>query len=198
MNIDRLSLEVRGQRGPAVVDRILAATLSLLTERGYGFSVDEVALVAEVNKTTIYRRWRSKPVLVAAAIERLAEVEIPIPKTDSPLADLRTLVQLVGASLNSSVGRQAIRSTIAASAEDPEITEIARQFLTNRYHVATEIIERCIAEGSIRSSVDPVLMLRAIVNPLHLHVLLGGVIDDEMINGLIDLVLQGAQSASST
>ncbi len=43
------------RRGQVVLDQVLDATLSLLAEYGYAFSVDDVAEAADVHKTTIYR-----------------------------------------------------------------------------------------------------------------------------------------------
>lgn len=54
-------------------DEILAVTLAMLRESGYGaLTVDTVAELSGVAKTTLYRRWPSKSALVAAAIEPLA------------------------------------------------------------------------------------------------------------------------------
>jgi len=54
-------------------EEILAVTLELLREEGYReLSVDEIAEQTGIAKTTIYRRWPSKGVLVAAALASLA------------------------------------------------------------------------------------------------------------------------------
>jgi AcrR family transcriptional regulator len=54
-------------------DEILAVTLAMLRESGYGaLTVDTVAELSGVAKTTLYRRWPSKSALVAAAIAPLA------------------------------------------------------------------------------------------------------------------------------
>jgi AcrR family transcriptional regulator len=54
-------------------DEILAVTLAMLKDVGYGaLTVDAVAEQAGVAKTTLYRRWPSKSVLVATAIAPFA------------------------------------------------------------------------------------------------------------------------------
>lgn len=60
----------RGRPRKASADReILDATLELLRERGYrDFTVDVISERTGIAKTTIYRRWPTKGVLVAAAI----------------------------------------------------------------------------------------------------------------------------------
>src|SRR5688500_17273048 len=54
-------------------DEILGVKLAMLRESGYGaLTVDTVAELAGVAKTTLYRRWPSKSALVAAALAPLA------------------------------------------------------------------------------------------------------------------------------
>ena len=89
---------VSHRRGQVVLDAILDATLELLAERGYGFTIDDVAEAAGIHKSTIYRRWSTKAALVGSAVERLAAIEVPIPDTGAPLEDLATLALLVARS----------------------------------------------------------------------------------------------------
>ncbi|RZA08715.1 MAG: TetR/AcrR family transcriptional regulator [Proteobacteria bacterium] len=57
------------RRRDFVVDKILRHALRELTARGGGgFRVENVAKAAEVNKTTIYRRWPTKDQLIRAAL----------------------------------------------------------------------------------------------------------------------------------
>ena len=54
-------------------DRILDATLRLLSRQGYdGMSIAAVAAEAGVTKPTLYRRWESKEDLVTSAVSKLA------------------------------------------------------------------------------------------------------------------------------
>src|SRR6266516_5321100 len=62
---------------------ILSATLELMAEHGVdGLRTDDVADSARVGKATIYRRYRSKEELVAAAVGTLVS-EIPVPPQGS-------------------------------------------------------------------------------------------------------------------
>jgi AcrR family transcriptional regulator len=64
-------------RGEPVVELVLAATIQELATLGYqGLSIDQVARRAGVARTTIYRRWPTKPELVKAAIEALPGAEV--------------------------------------------------------------------------------------------------------------------------
>ena len=61
-------VRVKG-RAARVVSDVLIATAEELTRVGYAaFRVEDVAARSGVNKTTIYRRWPTKPELVTAAV----------------------------------------------------------------------------------------------------------------------------------
>jgi AcrR family transcriptional regulator len=185
------------RRGQVVLDRVLDTTLALLAEHGYAFSVDEVAAQANVHKTTIYRRWPTKAALVAAAVGRLATSEIPVRHTDDPLADLTRLALDVARALRTGAGSGAIRAVLAAAADDPELVPTARQFLTGRYQLAIDIIQRGMDDGTIRQDLDPTIVWEAIVNPLHIRAILGHPATDHTARQLVDLALHGATQPTS-
>ena len=63
---------ILGGRSDDVVRHVLAAAVVELARSGYaGFRMDEVADRAGVNRTTIYRRWPNRRVLVTAVVDRL-------------------------------------------------------------------------------------------------------------------------------
>src|SRR5205085_4108016 len=62
-----------GGRSARVVAAVLQTTLEVLGQAGYnGLRIEDVALQAGVNKTTIYRRWPTRADLVIAALTTLA------------------------------------------------------------------------------------------------------------------------------
>ncbi|MBX7098724.1 MAG: TetR/AcrR family transcriptional regulator [Myxococcaceae bacterium] len=63
---------VLGGRSDEVVRRVLDAALVELASSGYAaFRMEAVAEAAEVNKTTVYRRWPARAQLIASLLERL-------------------------------------------------------------------------------------------------------------------------------
>ncbi|MBV8727627.1 MAG: helix-turn-helix transcriptional regulator, partial [Candidatus Eremiobacteraeota bacterium] len=87
----------RKRRGPGrprdirLDDRIVAATLRLISERGLsGMAMDEVAQRSGVSKATIYQRWSSKDALCIDAIRRV-ELHLPILKSADPKKNCITL-----------------------------------------------------------------------------------------------------------
>jgi AcrR family transcriptional regulator len=72
---------------------ILDATLALLTEVGYEqLSIEAVASRSGAAKTTIYRRYRDKAALVAAAVEHRSHATPPEPVADDLRGNLLGLV----------------------------------------------------------------------------------------------------------
>jgi AcrR family transcriptional regulator len=175
-----------------VLDRVLDTTVGILAERGYAFSVDEVALGAGVHKTTIYRRWPTKAALVGAAAGRLAAIEVPDRRTGDPLADLTGLALDVARLLRSAAGQGVLRAVLAAAGDDPQMVVAARQLLTGRYQRAIDVIEAGIEAGTLRDDIDPTIVWESIVNPLHVRAILGAPASDDVCRQLVGLALEGA------
>ena len=188
----------RRSRGSRVVVAVLDATIALLAERGYSFSVEDVATRARVHKTTIYRRFTTTAVLVGAAIERLGHVRVPISESSDPLEDLATLAVAVAEVLSSPDGGRIIRAVVSAASEDPEVLTVARRFLAGRFDAATQILGRAINSGQLRAGTDAVLLWGAIVNPLQVRALLGHPASESTARELLALVLDGAHGAGVT
>jgi AcrR family transcriptional regulator len=184
----------RRSRGPQVADAVLDATLALLAERAYSFSVEDVARSAHVHKTTIYRRYTTKAALVGAAIERMALAQIPVPESGDALEDLAALAGAVARVLSSPAGARVIRAVVAAASDDPEVLTVARRFLAGRFDAAAKIVGRAISSGQVRAGTDAVLLWGAIVNPLHVRALLGHPASESTARDLVALVLDGART----
>ncbi len=73
---------------------IYSATLQELAQADYGgLSVERIALRAGVNKTTLYRRWPTKAVLVHAALNSIADAFELETSTGSLQGDLLALAR---------------------------------------------------------------------------------------------------------
>lgn len=185
------------RRGRAVEDAVLDATLAALGTHGYGFSVDEVARAAGVHKTTVYRRWETKPALVAAAVQRLADLQVPIPATGDTERDVMALAVAVARALRTPAGTRALRAVVAATADDPRLVDTARAFLGGRYEHAAALIRAGQDAGELRGDADPVLVWKAIVNPLHMAAICGDPPADSTARRLTELVLAGARTGTA-
>lgn len=93
------SSSTRGRpRSSDRTDAILEATDQLCRELGYdGLRMQDVADRAGAGLATIYRRWSTKPELVAAAIRHKKVIEFE--PTGDPVSDLRAIVSVLAADI---------------------------------------------------------------------------------------------------
>lgn len=180
-----------GRRGAAVESAVLDTTIALLADRGAGFTVDDVAASSGVHKTTIYRRFATRELLIVAAIRRLSEAAVPPVEDDDPYSAVTMLALSVAAALRSRHGANILRATIAAAAA-PELVTVADEFLRDRYELARGHLQRLVDAGELRGDVDPVVIWEQIVNPMHVRALCGRVTEDDEARQLVELALRGA------
>jgi AcrR family transcriptional regulator len=104
-------------RGRPIEEAIVSATLQELALHGLeGLSIPRVAAAAEVNKTTVYRRWPTREALVAAALgTALREIAVQVEDTGTLRGDLAVLVQIVATRMGSPEGRALVRAALGAS-----------------------------------------------------------------------------------
>ncbi len=148
---------VRRKRGrprdPDADGRILAAASALILLRGFeSMTVDEVASNAGVGKATVYRRWSRKEDLAVAAMEQLYSDEIPSPDTGTIRGDLEAMFTSVLTFVNSPAGHDHVRTTIKESMRDDRISALYRDASIRAEENATEVFERAIARGEVRSN----------------------------------------------
>lgn len=181
-----------GGRSARVVSSVLRAALKELALKGYaGLSVEEVALVAGVNKTTIYRRWPTRCDLVRAAMLSVAEETEEFPDTGSLRNDLLMLVRSQGAFARSPRGNSLARVRLAQTAE-PDLAPILKETSMPSLKHAQRVIERAVARGELRPGADATFLHDTLLGAVYQRVLFTNqLLDDTFNNKLVDLVLGG-------
>ena len=184
-----------GGRAARVRAAVLGATAELLTEVGYEhLTVEDVATRAGVHKTTVYRRWSTKPELIADAVRVQSAENVPIPDTGALIGDLRQLARDVAANIGTEGGARRSRTIIAAAASSDELAAEVHTFWAHRLALCAPIVDRAIDRGEIPDGVDADLIIEAVVGPIWLRLLVTGEpIDDDLIDGIARLVTSGAQ-----
>lgn len=127
---------------------ILEATLSLLTELGYEqLSIEAVAGRSGVAKTTIYRRYRDKADLVAAAVDYRSHATPPSPAA----VDLRENLLALAGWLARQIAEQEIGllgALFAGMRGDPRLAEEMRRILRRDEAAMTdEPFRKAIGDG---------------------------------------------------
>ncbi|MGH3344334.1 MAG: TetR/AcrR family transcriptional regulator [Carbonactinosporaceae bacterium] len=159
-------------RDPGADDRIRQAAVDLLLAGGYDrMTVDEVAELAGVGKATVYRRYPSKGAMATDAMQRLFDVEIPVPDTGSLRTDLEQVYGDAVAFASSPVGAAFIRLAAAEACRDERIAALYGDLVRRRLELSRPVFDRAVARGEIDPGADwsmimeslpAVLMLRAI------------------------------------
>jgi AcrR family transcriptional regulator len=163
----RASSPGRGRpRDEGLDERILEQLLALLDSVGYaGFTLDELAERAGVAKTTILRRWPSKPAVTAAGLERLALQSVDVPDSGSLERDLHALLR--GAVETFTRGRgQLVPRLILEAGDSPEVTDLIFAAIHTRRQAYRRVLALAIARGELAPTVDQDLILDLLVGPI--------------------------------
>lgn len=189
---------VLGGRSERVVEQVLAATVAELAESGYrAFRMDAVSATAAVNKTTIYRRWPSRALLVAAAVEWMRRFvhDVPLPDTGSLERDLAEAFRRK-VSFKGRVEGQAW-ARLLAEKHDPEVDSIIGDAVEERSGAWYAMVTRAVARGELPRGTDPRLllgMIGAVVDAWNARS--SGRLKAELLEAAVRTVVVGARSGS--
>lgn len=161
---ERLSSSGSGPGRPRdtdVEEKVYAATLSLLRDRGYTrLRIDDVATTAGVAKTTIYRRWPSLSVLVLDALESALG-------TPADTDDLPGLLDAMYERVVDNPLAETVRAVGADLIHQPDLAaDYRRRFVDPLRDRALAVIRAGQASGEYDSDVDPTLVVDALIGAI--------------------------------
>ncbi|OXM63003.1 TetR/AcrR family transcriptional regulator [Amycolatopsis vastitatis] len=134
---------------------ILAATLELVAEAGYGaLTIEGIAARSGVGKQTIYRWWPSKADVLLDALATKADLQIPIPDEGSLRADLTRFLGRTFELGDKSPVADTLRALMAQAQIDPEFGKRFREeFLFRRRDALGRIVDRARERGELPAGV---------------------------------------------
>jgi AcrR family transcriptional regulator len=145
-------VRVKG-RAARVVSDVLIATAEELSRVGYGaLRVEDVATRSGVNKTTIYRRWPTKPELVGAALRAVWQSP-EVPDTGSLRSDFVTSLTKTATFAMSPIGRGLTR-VIQVERAHPELEPIARALREDLRSLRELLVQRAIDRKELPPHTD--------------------------------------------
>jgi AcrR family transcriptional regulator len=143
----------------------------LLLEGGYeAVTMDAVAALSGVHRTTVYRRWRDTGSLLAGSLDAAREHPWEPPDTGSLLDDLVAINRQIVAALTEEPS--ITRALVAASFRSPAAAHALRSFWENRYARAAVVVERAVRRGEAVEDIDARTVLIASCAPIFYELVL--------------------------
>ena len=158
-----------------MVERLIEAAVQLFSRQGFrGTTTRQIARLADVNETTLFRHFSRKQTLFWAAVEsRLKRLRIPrelqnaLLEGDAPERVLPLIVEfLVLAVMYQPELMRLLWVSLLELRLDAD--RICRQRLEPVFHVIHDYIEHSVASGALRS-VDPSLATIAVAATILAH-----------------------------
>lgn len=174
-------------RRPETDSTILAATLELLRETGYGgLSIEAVATRAGVTRPTVYRRWPDKARLVIDTLATALPVA-PAPDTGDTRTDLRHLAHnLVARLVPTGLAPVVLALHADSVGRDDLAGPLRARYLQPRLDTITEVVRRGVARGDLPAGTAPETVRDLLAGPLVYRWLVDGTLTDGDVDHLVD------------
>lgn len=181
-------------RGEALAQTVLSATLDELAAVGVeALSIERVAERAEVNKTSIYRRWPTREELIVAALEHATTDVVAMPAdTGSLRGDLLALLKRVGDLVTHPRGRAILRAG-GSERGDVRIRLLAQERLMAQAMLPVQsLVERAQARGEWRQGVRGEVVIFALAGAvMHRVQMESAKVSPAWLSSLVDVMLLG-------
>ncbi|ALO12458.1 transcriptional regulator, TetR family [Streptomyces venezuelae] len=175
---------------------ILQAALELLASHGYTrMSLSQVAAAAQVSKSTIHLRWKTKADLLTAALAALRMTDAP-PASGDTRADLTAILDDFAATVERVRGMALIGTCLAEENHTPELLSLLRErTVLPRRALLREVLDRAHAQGEIRGDADLEAAVSALLGPFYADYMAGRAGSTGWAETAVDLVLAGLRPA---
>ncbi len=185
------------RRDPAIDEAVLAATRTLLVERGYSATtIDLIAATAGVSRPAVYRRWSSKAQLVHEAV-------FPDLGPQPPEGDFIAEIARLCAGAVRMYGDPAVREAIPGLMVDLRSDRRLRRVISDRLEAAARSqlaarVDDASAAGLARRGISADILMDMIAGGAWYAVCVRHVTNtDRAAKELTDLVLHGVLSTCS-
>ena len=155
-------------------------------------SVERVANVAGVGKTTIYRRYDSKEELAAAAMRSLTDNFGPPLDTGSARNDIVEILLQNQAAFEHGPGFSVIGALLVEERRNPELIELFRnRIMRPRRKDALTVLQRGVQRGEIHPDTDLETTVYALVGSLIARHIIGAPPTRTQIQNTVNTIFQG-------
>ncbi|MBA4866171.1 TetR/AcrR family transcriptional regulator [Streptomyces sp. PSKA54] len=146
---DAVSSSRRSKITPEREQEFYDAVCEQLREHGYGsLTMEGVAARSRCSKSTLYRQWKTKPQLVAAALRAYSRTGLEDIDTGSLADDLRAVVRFAGE--RSGRDTQLMQALGHAVLQDEELRRALREAVVDpEIGVIEDMVRRAVQRGEI-------------------------------------------------
>ena len=149
--------------------KVVLAAIDLMERHTYGaVTIDAVARASGVSKSTIYRHWPSRQVLVLDAFTHKTDRLTEVADTGDALADLRTYLAKLAYCLDFGGAASVVSGLIADAVHDEELAQAFRATLVRgRRRAFIAILLRGQQRGQVRPDLDIPTAVDALYGAIH-------------------------------
>jgi AcrR family transcriptional regulator len=190
MRIPNTSRAAGRPRSTEKDEAILTAALELLATQGYvRMTLDQVASAANVSKSTIHLRWKTKADLLTAALAALRMADAPPPSGDVR-TDLVAVLRDFAATVERVRGMALIGTCLAEEAHTPDLLALLRErTVLPRRALLREALEQARQAGHVRADADLEAAVSALLGPFYADYMAGRGGHPDWAEQSVDLVL---------
>ena len=180
-------------RPPGISERVrrdvYEAVRDLLVQSGYAaLRLDDVAELAGVHKSTLYRQWATKAQLVRDVLNASLVAHYPRPDEGSWGADIDALCGELVRLFRSPTTIAFIRTR--AVADDPELIQGLHELGVRDMRFVREPFERAIARGEIDPALSVETLVEMLISPFLVRVALTRLPVDDAFGASVAAVLR--------
>ncbi|WP_327091087.1 TetR/AcrR family transcriptional regulator [Nonomuraea sp. NBC_01738] len=183
-----------GGRTARVREAVLRAAGDVLAEQGFeALDLAEIARVAGVGKTTVYRRWGTSGALAADLLDDMAQGSLARSRNGNVEQDLRDNARLVVRTLTDPRQGRLFKALIAASLCDEEAARALHRFYAVRIEEWAGCVADAVERGELPAGADARRVIAAVSAPLYYALLNTG---EALDTAAADRAADGALAAA--
>lgn len=134
---------------------VFAAVCEVLVAEGLGgLTVDRIAAVSGVSRSTIYRNWPDRAALACEVFDDLVHRDPVVPVDADAGSSLRAYLHDYARRLNDRTYTAVLVALIDGASRDEDFADVHRRMFSQTRSRAGEIVRRAQAEGLIDASLD--------------------------------------------
>ena len=185
-------------RSARIGEAVARATVELITEGGVSsLTFENVATRADVNRTTLYRRWGNKSRLLTWAMLEFMADQAQTPDSGSLEKDLFEMVMSLSSAIASPVGAAFMQVVLLESRHDAAVAAAVHSYWQQRLALAEPIYTRAVARGELDGAIDYEFLADLVFGPMFYHsIRTGRAIQAKYAKRIIETTLRHARASS--